>query len=447
MNRQPGEELRGICRIDAWAVADAGGVIASPASLLIDVGSVITVLAVNTPDEVDRHPAAGSALVTALPSDVIIPGLVNAHTHLDLTHIGPQPHDPEDGFVAWVDRIRASRLTDEDAIAASVRRGIELCRAGGTVAVGDIAGGLSLAPLRECRRAGMAGTSFLEFFALGNREQAAIQALHRLVETHLEELSRQHAMRFGLQPHAPYTVSRAGYQEAISLASTHGWALSTHLAETPEERAFIGQGTGTQRALFERLGIWEDRILADIGHGRSPVSHLREELSRDAGWVLAHVNDLDDDGLAFLAEAGVHVVYCPRASAYFAAADHFGPHRYQDMMSAGIQVALGTDSIVNLPDCAADPAKGGMSVLDEMRLLCRRDGLDPCQALEMGSVTGQSVLGLDQGRAFAIRDGLRPAGIIGVSVDPTGDPLAAVMASDEPARLLAACPEPPISVE
>ena len=177
MNRQPGDELRGICRIDAWAVADAGGVKASPASLLIDVGKHIKVLAVDTPEQVDRHPAAARARVIDRSGHVLIPGLINAHTHLDLTHIGPQPHDPEEGFVAWVDRIREARHADDEAIAASVRRGIELCRAGGTVAVGDIAGGMSLAPLRECRRAGMEGVSFLEFFAIGNREQAGIEAL------------------------------------------------------------------------------------------------------------------------------------------------------------------------------------------------------------------------------------------------------------------------------
>lgn len=438
MNRQPSDEMRGICRIDAWAVADATGVRASPASLLIDVNRSIKVLAVDTPDKVDHHPAARGAKVCLRQSDVIIPGLVNAHTHLDLTHIGPQPHDPEEGFVPWVDRIRAQRHTDDEAIAASVRRGIELCVAGGTVAVGDIAGGMSLVPLRECRGAGLGGVSFLEFFAMGNREQAGIESLRRFVETHREEVSRDHAMKFGLQPHAPYSVSLAGYEAAIELAETHDWCVATHLAETPEERAFIGGAKGPKRELFERLGIWEDRILTHVGHGSTPVQHVAQVLERLARRLLAaHLNDVDDDGLATLAQAGVHVVYCPRASAYFGAEDQFGSHRYQDMKKAGVTVCLGTDSIVNLPPSSADPQAGGISVLDEMRYLCRRDGLDPATALGMGTTQGAAALGCAGGKKdFAIEKGAQPSGLVCVKVSPSGDALAAVMASDNPARLI-----------
>ncbi len=437
MNRQPGNIEREICRVDAWAIADATGVAASPGSLLLDVGDDITVLAVGTPDVVDRHPAAAGAAVHARHRSVIIPGLVNAHTHLDLTHIGPQPHDPDLGFIPWVDRIREARLTDDAAIAASVRRGVQLARAGGTVAVGDIAGAMSLAPLRALRRAGMAGVAFQEFFAIGNRESAALEMLQSFVRDHRAEINAGSPARFGLQPHAPYTVSRAGYAAACSLAAAHGWPLATHLAETPEERAFIGAAEGPQRELLERLGIWEDRILDEAGQGRSPIEHLAPVLTDARGMLAAHVNDIDDVGLELLARSGVMVVYCPRASSYFGAPDRFGAHRYQDMLNAGIPVALGTDSIVNLPPAAADADAGGISTLDEMRVLHARDALDPTTALAMGTIHGAAALGLDAS-AFAWRAGASPLGVAAVEVEPTGDPLEAVMRSNRPARLMVA---------
>ncbi|HRQ74132.1 MAG TPA: hypothetical protein PLU35_13995, partial [Phycisphaerales bacterium] len=135
-------EGSGLRRIEADAAFDAGGLVSAPVSLLVEVGATgrAVALAVGTPGEVSRHPGASSARVVGLAGCVILPGLVNAHTHLDLTHLGPRPHDPEEGFVAWVERVRAGRRQEDDGIAESVRRGVGLCLAGGTVAVGDIAG-------------------------------------------------------------------------------------------------------------------------------------------------------------------------------------------------------------------------------------------------------------------------------------------------------------------
>jgi cytosine/adenosine deaminase-related metal-dependent hydrolase len=153
-----------------------------------------------------------------------------------------------------------------------------------------------------------------------------------------------------------------------------------------------------------------------------------------APFLVAHVNDCDDAAIRTLARTGTSVAYCPRASAYFGAERHFGPHRYRDMLGAGINVALGTDSIVNLPESAVGAA--GMSILDEMRFLYRRDGTDPRVLLGMGTVNGARALGLPAD-AFAFGVGGEMAGLASVEVGDSapGSFVRAVVESQGPVRL------------
>ncbi len=442
MNRIRDLTSCGAVRYDAAGIQDASGVdrvSIAPGSLLMTAGSDgPEILAAGTPGDVDRHPASASARRIELPSSVLLPGFVNAHTHLDLTHVGPRPIDPSGGFVAFADLVRTARRADDEGIADSVRRGIELCRKGGTAAVGDIAGAAggrpSLVPWRTLAASGLAGVSFLEFFAIGRvqadwlaRVQAALDAA--------QASPANGAARLGLQPHAPNSVSLAAYAWATEQATARSLPLSTHLAETPEERQFIADGRGPMRDFLERLGIWDHSPASEIGHGRHPVEHLAQIL-RSLPFVVAHVNDADDVAIQTLAQSGASVAYCPRASEYFGAATHFGPHRYRDMVRAGVNVALGTDSIINLP--TAEVVAGGLSILDEARLLHRRDGTDPDLLLAMATVNGAAALGLERSR-FTFGRGSRVAGVVAVDVtgtDASGVPMARALASAAPARLL-----------
>ena len=431
---QPGAAR--IVRFDALAIEDARGTTAAPGSVLARYDDpdrpAAVVLAAGAPETVDRHPAAASARVVSLPRSVLIPGLVNAHTHLDLTHIGPQPFagtGDAAGFVGWIDMVRRGRRTDDAGISESVQRGAALALEAGTVAVGDIAGAPSgrpsLAPWRALAESPLLGVSFLEFFGIGRGEAAARDRLEGLLES-LD--GRRGGFRAGLQPHAPNTVSLPLYEWVADQAAARGLPLATHLAETPEERRFIAEGAGPQRDLLERLGLWEDSILEHIGRGRHPVAHLERPLGR-ARFLAAHVNDADDAAIATMARTGTAVVYCPRASAYFGAEAHFGPHRYRDMLAAGVTVALGTDSIINLPEGS------GLSVLDEMRFLHRRDGTDPRLLLRMATVNGAVALGLDPG-LFDFATGPL-AGVVAVEVsDGPGGPLERVLSRSAPPRLL-----------
>ncbi len=175
-----------LIRFDAFAIADGTGFTASPGSVLVELAeppraALPTLLAAGPTDDVRRHPASRDALAISRPASLLIPGLVNAHAHLDLTHIGPRPHDATaDTFVAWIDMIRSRRCRDDQQIAASVRRGIDLSLAGGTVAVGDIAGAPggrpSLAPWRTLRESPLLGVSFIEFFSIGRGREQGLAA-------------------------------------------------------------------------------------------------------------------------------------------------------------------------------------------------------------------------------------------------------------------------------
>lgn len=448
----------GLLRIDAAGLVDGAGTSVRGASVLLEIspGTRPRLLAAGRAADVLTHPAATRADTTVVlrPSSVLLPGLVNAHTHLDLTHIGPQPHDPAAGFVPWVDMIRSRRHTDEAAIAASVRRGIELCVAGGCVAIGDIggapAGRLSLAPWRTLRDSGVAGVSFLEYFGIGASLEPRSAGLMRLVDevaAEAGEAAAKDQAGLGLQPHAPNTVALSLYRLSIALAERlPGSRLCTHLAETIEEREFIARGTGPQRELLERFGLWTDAVMDELGRGEHPVEHLAGVLQSAQGRLAAvHVNDATDAAIGLLAKTGATVVYCPRASAYFAAESRFGPHRYRDMLAAGIPVALGTDSIVNLPaSAAATPAESpqgrGISILDEMRLLHARDGTDPVTLIQMATINGATAIGLDPAAfsfASAGRGGGEIQGVISVEVGPElGGVAASVLKAVTPVEIL-----------
>lgn len=460
-------------RLDAAAAQDAHRFLPGPVSALVELRprtapphpdtppelrdlptGLLTLRALGRASDIDHHPAAPTARRIDLRRSVLLPGLVNAHTHLDLTHIGPRPGlvksvpgAPAD-FRAFTDLVRAQRLEDEPSIEASARAGAFNLLAGGVVAAGDIAGAPKgrpqTAPARALASAGLSGVSFVEFFAMGRLADLA----RAQVPAALERLAHDCAgssVRAGLSPHAPYTVPPAMYRWASDLARAHNLALSTHAAETHEEARFIAQGDGSFADFLREVRAWDDALIAPgpdaLGVGRSPVEHLaatwldREPAGRPPLAVsLVHLNQLSDADIDRLARLNVAAIYCPRASAYFHASESFGAHRYRDLLSAGVPVAVGSDSIINLPPEA--DGRASLSTLHDLRLLRARDGVDAPTLLAMATTMGARALGLDPAR-FELREGAPLAGLCAVDVGEATPSPAAALDAHTPARPVA----------
>jgi len=357
------------------------------------------------------------------PTAVLIPGLVNAHAHLDLTSIGPRPHDPAEGFTAWARPIAGERPRDDAAIAAAVRAGVEKSIAGGTVALADIDGSQGRA---TPHRADLPGTAYTEHFGFTDPAAPPTDPSPSVPD-----------VRTGLSPHAPYSVSMPTF---LAAAET-GLPLCTHLAESADEREFVLHARGPMRTLLESIGKWNEAAATHLAQGKPPLAWFEPALAAAPGrWLLAHVNDCPIGHVEFLKRHRAHVVYCPRASAYFAAERDFGPHRYRDMLHAGVNVCLGTDSIINLD------TPGRISVLDEMRLLRARDGVDAETLFAMATVNGAHALGLDpNGFRFAI--GKTLAGLAAVPTPPsTAPPAPPAQPADSPRNAVLDTDSAPIPV-
>jgi cytosine/adenosine deaminase-related metal-dependent hydrolase len=407
------------------AIADAQGTRPGHALLLDLDGRALTVLGAG-PRE---HVSAPDAATVRLPDRLLIPGLVNAHAHLDLTALGPTPYDRDAGFHAWLDHVRAARETLDAP--ASVAEGVRRSLGGGVVALADIAGSDLTASIQLLRDSPLDAVVFAELFGLGERQSAALTRVASIADA----FDPDARVRLGLQPHAPYSAGPTVYAAVALHARERGLPVSTHLAESRAERTLVAAAEGPLRGLLESLGLWTPEAAAHFGRHPSPVRALADDLP-GAGWILAHVNDCADEDLPLLAEAGATVAYCPRASAYFHHPEDLGPHRFRDMLDAGVNVALGTDSVLNLPPDQADR----LSPLDDARLLHRTTGAGDV-LLPMLTTRGARALRLDEAR-FRFDPGPL-AGLVAIDLsgtDPALDPWTRALRSDAPPEPLFPAP-------
>ena len=411
----------------AAAVRDAAGVEARPGMVLVRGGEIVAAGSAKdvgqAHGEVDR--------IVELPDLLLLPALVNSHAHLDLTLLGPRPFAGD--FSAWLLNVRDQRPQDGPTAAAAVEQGLRLSAEAGVGHIGDIAAAPAavLARLAVCPGlpgqalpgAGIGGVSYLEAFGVGHKQKdgfiAVLECLRALPSDKTGYLP--HApIALGLQPHAPYSAGLSLYNALGRFAAERDLRLSTHLAESQDELDFVRSADGPLADLRRRLGKWDDAIVATGAH---PVDYLEPELRR-GGWLAAHCNYVGDDQVHLLAYTRTSVVYCPTASAYFhEPRDRDGHplrHRYRDMIDAGINVCLGTDSIL-----CQDPAQPQpLGILPQMRFLYHRDQTDPMLLLRMATVNGLKAMDLPESAA-TLQPG-SPARLIGVPIDPT-DPADALV--------------------
>ena len=360
------------------AIADTGLGVVRPGAVAVRSGRIV---ASGPPHQV-RQAVDRWENVVRVDDALIFPGMVNAHVHLDLTGIGPQPRTGD--FADWVMMVQKQRGA-RGAVAAgeAVEQGAAMCVASGVAAVGDIASWLSPGAARAILEASaLVGVSFAELIGIdGPRRQEQVARIETLAADACERMG----IKVGLQPHAPYSTGPGVYEAATQAACGQGLAVSTHLAELREEIEFVAKCTGRLRQLHESLGVWDDDSAAHYGSGHHPVKWLEPYLQR-ARWLVAHCNYVDDEHIEALARCRASVAYCPVASDYFGHRDH----HYRDMLAGQVNVCLGTDSIVCQPADEPQP----LGILAQMRYLYRRDRTEPEQLLAMATVNGCKALGL-----------------------------------------------------
>jgi aminodeoxyfutalosine deaminase len=287
-----------------------------------------------------------------------MPGLVNAHCHLQLSSIRRETM-PTTGFGDWLTAIGARLAPNEPGLerrlADAVRAGVSQSLSGGVTCVGDITWRTPPARSALSRLASEGAVprvvSFGEALGLGPMRGRFEQGL-------AEAINAAHAsprLSMGIAPHAPYTVDADGYRAAIRLGGEHRMPITTHLAEHAEESRFLRSRTGLFKDIYDRLGIEIEAAGAFQG---SPIAFAESTGLLAAGAVLAHVNHLESGDLDRLARHPVGVVYCPRTHAYFG----HDPHPMRAMLAAGVNVCLGTDSAASA---------GDLNLIDDARLVRR----------------------------------------------------------------------------
>jgi cytosine/adenosine deaminase-related metal-dependent hydrolase len=313
-----------------------------------------------------------------LGESVLLPGLINAHCHLDYTGMAGLLLPPKQ-FTDWIKSIVALKAswTIED-FAASWRRGAQMLLATGTTTVADIEAVPELLPA-AWGSTPLRVISFRELISLRSRE-AARELVERCVNDCLGLPGSEG--RIGLSPHAPYTATSGLLEQAARAAQRRGWRLVTHVAESEEEFEMFRYGQG---AMFDWLKGQRD--MSDCGRG-SPVEHLERCGYLDSNVLAVHANHLDRRDASLLAANGVSVVHCPRSHDYFR---HLKFPR-QELEKAGVNMCLGTDSLASTRKESGRAPK--LSLWAEMQALARAaPGLSPERILKMATMNGARALG------------------------------------------------------
>jgi len=356
-------------------------VVPDPASS-IDDGAVLVrdgrVAAVGRYADLRRE----GARVQDLGESALLPGLVNAHCHLDLTGARGRCA-PTSDFLGWIQGIRDLRDGLRPTVAAAVEEGAKELLAGGCTLVGDTV--WEVEGLDGLRRSGIRAVALME--VLGFTDEVR-KPLGPALEA-ADGLDADGTLSPGLAPHSPYTCTEDLLRRSAEAARVRRLPVSIHLAETRHEVDWLLEGGGAfaepLRALFGPQ--WRPP-------GKRPAEHLRSIGFLDEPRLLAHGNQFDAAEREIVRDSGCVVAHCPGSHAFFGH-DH---HPVADLRASGIPVAIGTDGLVSHPD-------GVLSIPNDLRRLAARvPGIPPAELLAMATVNGAEGLGL-AGRAGVLRAG------------------------------------------
>jgi cytosine/adenosine deaminase-related metal-dependent hydrolase len=333
---------------DGWVAVEDGRIVA--------VGS-------GAPPEPDEP-------IEPIGSTVILPSLVNAHTHLELTWMrGAVP--PAAAMPDWAAALMDRRRSQAVEPPGPIREAIGDMRAAGTGAVGDVTN--TLATVQPLLESGVWATVFFE--QLGFRA-AAPEGSAAAAQARIDALPQAERFRVRVVPHAPYSVSPA-LMRAIANLPDAG-PVSIHLGESTEEVEFLARGTGAWRTLLEALGAWDDSWTVP---GCGPVEYIARAGLLSPRLIAVHGVQLTDQELARLAAARATLVACPRSNLWTGA----GMPPIDRFYASGVRVAVGTDSLASVDD---------LSIFSELAALrAAAPGVPAARLLESATRIGADALG------------------------------------------------------
>lgn len=306
----------------------------------------------------------------SLGAAVVLPGLVNAHTHLELTDLrGRLPRGRP--FTEWLLALLTERRRGID-FAGGTRRGARELLAGGCTTLGDISHDNGAWPV--LKRSPQRKLCFAEVIGIG---PLAVGAVPRLLKC-LAHIEPDERLDFGVSPHAPYSTAERVYRLVVALARRRSMPITTHLAETPEENVFLRTGKGRFSHFLAQMGLIDRSAPV---HNTTAIGLAERVGLLDLPAVLAHVHYVNDADLDLLAAGRASVVYCPRSSAFFGRSGH----RYPEMLARGINVSVGTDSLAS---------NDSLDMLAELRVVRAEDKLPGQAIIRMGTAAGARALGL-----------------------------------------------------
>jgi cytosine/adenosine deaminase-related metal-dependent hydrolase len=360
-------------------------------------------------------PAAELGRGEHFPEAAIVPGFVNAHTHLEYAVYAGFG----DGlsFGPWISlHVERKRRLDREDMEAIARLGAAECLRSGVTTVGDLA--FSGASAHACAELGLRAIVYLEVF--GSDAAGAMERFERMREYVASSLSER--VQLGVSPHAPYTCTTDVYAAAATL----DLPIATHLNESGDELDWLLRGEGPWQPFAE--------MLVAPG-GQSGIRQLADAGLLDERVVAAHCVKVDEDEIGLLARHGVAVAHCPRSNALLGC----GIAPLGALRAAGLRVGIGTDGVSSVPS---------HDFFDELRTVIsfararteRADSLSASEALELGTLGGARALGLEHEIGSLVpgkRADVTVVGLEGSAYLPWEDPAAAVVYGGGPARVQA----------
>jgi len=371
-------------------------------SMIVGVGSRTEVLA-RFPDS--RIEDFGQA--------AILPGFVNAHSHLELTIMRGFLEREEHDFFAWLRKLTLARMamTPEDLLVSATCGAIEAARAGITC-LADASSAASEA-MKALRQVGLRGIVYQESFGpdpgLATENVAKLREQIAASRAHESDL-----VRVGVSPHSPYTVSAPQLDLISRLAVDERLPLMMHAAESRAEQAFMFEGTGTFAEGLKARGIeWQ-------APGVSTIQYLARHGILQTKPLLAHCINVDDVDLDLIQRNGAGIAHCPKSNAKLG----HGSAPFAKFLEQRINVGLGSDSVASNNTCDLLEEARFATLL--ARLCSSNSPQTPEQALFAATLGGARALGLDT-EIGAVAEGMQ-ADIAVISLDgahqqPVNDPV------------------------